>query len=65
MPLHPDDLNKAWVCHKCRRLFVFRDDRKRHAQISGHHTFAVFDLNTGKLVKNSEMVRVDRDALAG
>jgi len=49
--MNADDFNKAWVCHNCGMHFIIRSDKENHIELSGHSQFAIFDLQTGQLLK--------------
>jgi len=49
--MNEDDLNRAWVCHQCGVLFIFVSDKEKHRELSGHNRFAVFDLQSGRMLK--------------
>ena len=35
--MHPDDLKAIWICHECRKVFVFHSDVEDHKDLSEHH----------------------------
>jgi hypothetical protein len=34
--MHPDDLKAIWICHECRRVFIFHSDVDDHEDLTGH-----------------------------
>ncbi len=48
--MHPDDLNRIWICHECKCSFVFRSDVDDHKSKSGHLEIEKYDLTSGKLL---------------
>jgi hypothetical protein len=34
--MHPDDLKAIWICHECRKIFVFHSDVSDHKDLCGH-----------------------------
>ena len=34
--MHPDDLKVIWICHECKKAFVFYSDVEDHKDLSGH-----------------------------
>lgn len=47
-----EDLRNAWLCHECSSMFVFESDKEEHTKVSGHENFAVFEIESGKLLRN-------------
>jgi hypothetical protein len=52
--MHPDDLNKAWVCHQCKSIFIYNSDKEYHSGTLGHHGFAVFNIASGRMIRNEK-----------
>jgi hypothetical protein len=34
--MHPDDLKAIWICHECRKVFVFHSDIEDHERLTAH-----------------------------
>jgi hypothetical protein len=52
--MHPDDLNKIWVCHECKSISIYHADKELHAETKGHRRFTVFDIASGRMIKNEK-----------
>ena len=35
--MDPDDLKAIWICHECRKAFVFHSDIDHHKGLTGHN----------------------------
>jgi hypothetical protein len=48
--MNKDDPERAWMCHECATLFIFRSDKEMHKKLFGHDHFATFDIESGNQI---------------
>jgi hypothetical protein len=34
--MHPDDLKVIWICHECKKAFIFHSDVDDHKNLASH-----------------------------
>jgi len=53
--MHPNDLNKIWLCNECGSVFIFHSDVENHMQIRNHSAISMRELESGELLSKQEI----------